>query len=98
MSELEQKKNYILTFVKESINKKTFNKYKVIEEKKYEDIIKNTTNIINNLDEEEIEFHIMLIKYIKDNKILLVDPENFEEYNLECFLYDEDILNIININ
>jgi hypothetical protein len=40
--------------------------------------------------------HMMLIKYIKDNKVSLVDPENFEEYKLDCFLYNEDILTFIN--
>ncbi len=98
MSELEQKKTFILNFVKGSINKKEFNKLKIIEGKSYDEIIKNTTNIINKLDDEELEFHIMLIKYIKDNKISLVDPENFEEYKLECFLYNEDSLTIINKN
>jgi hypothetical protein len=96
MSELEPKKNYIMTFIKENINKRKFNKDKICKDKKYEDIMKNTTDIINNLDEEEIEFHIMLIKYIKDNKIALVDPEYFIESKLDYFLYDEDVLKLVN--
>ncbi len=98
MNELETKKNSILTFIKESINKKTFNKHKVCEDVTYEKIIKNTTNIISKMDEEDIDFHIMLIKYIKEDKIALVDPEHFIESKLEAFLYDEDVLKIINID
>ncbi len=96
MSELEQKKNYIITFIKENINKKKFNKDKICGDKKYEDIIKNTTDIINSLDEEDVDFHLMLIKYIKEDKIALVDPEYFIERKLDTFLYDEDILKLVN--
>ncbi len=98
MSELQQKKDYIMTFIKENINKKKFNKNKVCKEKTYEEIINNTKDFINNLDEEEIEFNIMLIKYIKEDKIAMVDPEYFRESKLECFLYNKDVLTIINMD
>ena len=96
MTDLKAKKEYIKTFIKDNIDKKHFKKLKVCKEKKYEDILKNTINIIDNLNEEEIEFHIMLIKHIKDNKIALVDAENFEENNLNYFIYDDDILHFVN--
>jgi hypothetical protein len=47
MSELEQKKASILTFVKESINKKQFNELKAIKGKTYDEIIKNTSYDVN---------------------------------------------------
>ncbi len=98
MSELKNKKDYIITFLQENINQRTFNKEKVCDDIKYKDIMKNTIYIINNLNEDEVEFHLMLIKYIKNNKVALVDAEYFIESKLDYFVYNDDILQLVNIS
>jgi hypothetical protein len=39
----------------------------------------------------------MLCKFIKDKKILLVDEDNFNEYNVESFVYNDNKLNLISL-
>ena len=94
---MSEQVDYIKTFMQQNINEKLFNKNKVCEDKKYKEIIKHSVNIINNLNEEELDFHMMLCKFIKDKKILLVDEDNFNEYNVESFVYNDNKLNLISL-
>jgi hypothetical protein len=92
-----QNKNYIKSFMQENINEKQFNSNKVCDGTKYNKVIKNSINVINNLDETETEFHMTLCKFIKNKKISLVDEEYFNEKNVESFVYAKMLLSIISI-
>ena len=96
MTELEKKES-IKSFMKKTINEKKFKESEVCKDKKYKDVIKDSNDIINNLDKEDVEFHIMLCKFIKDKKMFLVDEENFDEYSLDTFIYKNNKLNLISL-
>ena len=100
MTEL-QFKEHIKSFIKQTIDEKTFNKNKVCDKDKYKKVIKNTLNYIDNIEEDDmcdVQFHMMLYKYIKEKKIKLVDEENFVEYDAESFLYNNNKLSIISMD
>ena len=99
MSELQSKEE-IKIFIQETIDEKKFNKNKVCDKDKYKKVIKNTLTYIDKIEENDVcdvNFHMMLCKYIKERKIKLVDEENFVEYDAESFVYNNNTLSIISI-
>ena len=99
MSELQSKEE-IKIFIQETIDEKNFNKNKVCDTDKYKKVIKNTLTYIDKIEENDVcdvNFHMMLCKYIKEKKIKLVDEENFVEYDAESFVYNNNTLSIISI-
>jgi len=99
MSELQSKEE-IKKFIQETIDEKNFNKNKVCDKDKYKKVIKNTLTYIDKIEENDVcdvNFHMMLCKYIKEHKIKLVDEENFVEYDAKSFVYNNNKLSIISI-
>jgi hypothetical protein len=99
MSELQFKEE-IKFFIQENINETKFNKNKVCDKDKYKKVIKNTLTYIDEIEENDVcdvQFHMMLCKYIKEGKIKLVDEEYFDEKAAQSFVYNENTLSIIHI-
>ena len=94
-------KEQVKDFIKETIDEKEFNKRKVCDKDKYKKVIKNTLTYIDEIEENDVcdvEFHLMLCKYIKEGKIKLVDEEYFDEKPAKSFVYNDNKLSIISIN
>jgi len=104
MDNIEQKEHiqHIKDFVKQNTNQKEFNKLNKgldnYDNKSSKTIITNTNKIIDKFNEKDITFHLMLCNYIQNNKLLLVDEDNFQENYAETFIYDDNKLHIVNIS